>query len=88
MVRANHFALAAAMGRAALHPAVRARHGCNNTACVRVSGHGETGLLHIMTGSQRNNMEMMARARRGGGRPQVLRGRAGLLERRSRCAMR
>jgi hypothetical protein len=85
MVRANRYALAAAMGGAALHPTVRALHGCNNTACVRVSRPGETGLLHIVSGSQRHNMEMMARARRGGGRPQVLRGRAGLLERRSRA---
>lgn len=85
MVRANRYALAAAMGGASLHPAVRALHGCNNTACVRVSRPGETGLLHIVSGSQRHNMEMMARARRGGGRPQVLRGRAGLLERRSRA---
>ena len=38
-----------------------------------------TGLLHIVSGSQRHNMEMMARAGRGGGRPRVLRGRAGLL---------
>jgi hypothetical protein len=30
-------------------------------------------------------MEMMARSRRGGGRSQVLRGRAGLFERRSRA---
>jgi hypothetical protein len=85
MVRANRYALAAAMGGAALHPAVRALHGCNNTACVRVSRPGETGLLHIVSGSQRHNMEMMARARRGGGRPQVLRGRAGLLDRHSRA---
>jgi hypothetical protein len=85
MVRANRYALAAAMGGAALHPAVRALHGCNNTACVRVSRPGETGLLHIVSGSQRHNMEMMARARRGGGRPQVLRGRGGLLGRRSRA---
>jgi hypothetical protein len=85
MVRANRYALATAMGGAALHPVVRALHGCNNTACVRVSRPGDTGLRHIVSGSQRHNMEMMARARRGGGRPQVLRGRAGLLERRLRA---
>jgi hypothetical protein len=65
MLRANRYALAAAMGGAALRPAVRALHGCNNTACVRVSRPGETGLLHIVSGSRRHNMEMMARARRG-----------------------
>jgi hypothetical protein len=81
----------AAVCGAALHPAVRALHGCNNTACVRVSRPGETGLLHIVSGSQRHNMEMMARARRGGGRPQAgaaapacLSGARGP----SRCAMR
>jgi hypothetical protein len=85
MVRANRYALAATLGGAALDPAERALHGCNNTACVRVSRSGETGLLHIVSGSQRHNMEMMARAGRGGGRPQVLRGQAGLLQRRSRA---
>jgi hypothetical protein len=67
-----------------LHPAVRALHGCNNTACVRVSRPGETGLLHIVSGSQRHNMEMMARARRGGGRRFCV-AAPGLLERRSRA---
>jgi hypothetical protein len=85
MVRANRYALAAAMGGAALHPAVLALHGCNNTACVRVSRPGETALLHIVSGSQRHNMEMMAHGRRGRGRPLVLRGHAGLLGRRSRA---
>ena len=34
--------------------------------------------LHVVGGSQRDNMEMMGRARRGGGRPAVRRGMAGL----------
>jgi hypothetical protein len=53
--------------------------------CVRVSRPGETGLLHVIGGSQRDNMEMMGRARRGGGRPAVRRGGAGLAERRARA---
>ena len=69
MVRANRYALAAALGGAALDPWVRALHGCNNPPCVRVSRPGEIGLLHVVGGSQRHNMEMMARAGRGGGRP-------------------
>ena len=83
VVRANRYALAAALGRTALAPTERALHGCNNPACVRVSRPRDTGLLHIVSGSQRHNMEMMARAGRGGGRPRVLRGRAGLLARRA-----
>jgi hypothetical protein len=85
MVRANRYALAAAMNGAALKPAVRALHGCDNTVCVRVSQPGDTGLLHVLGGSQRDNMEMMARASRGGGRPAVRRGRAGLLARHARA---
>ena len=82
MVRANRYALAAALGRTALAPTERALHGCNNPACVRVSRPRDTGLL-LVSGSQRDNMEMMARAGRGGGRPRVLRGCAGLLARRA-----
>jgi hypothetical protein len=74
MVRANRYALAAAMNGKALEPWVRALHGCDNPACARASLPGETGLLHIIGGSQRDNMLMMARARRGGGRVLVRRG--------------
>jgi hypothetical protein len=82
MVRANRYALAAALGRTALAPTQRALQGCNKPACVRVSRPRDTGLLHIVSGSQRHNMEMMARAGPGGGCPRVLRGRAGLGRRR------
>ena len=85
MVRANRYALAAALNGAALESAVRALHGCNNPACVRVSRPGDIGLLHVVSGSQRLNMEMMGRARRGGGRPAVRRGMTGLAERRARA---
>ena len=85
MVRANRYALAAAQDGVALEPSVRALHGCDNTVCVRVSRPGETGLLHVVGGSQRDNMEMMGRARRGGGRPAVRRGIVGLAQRRARA---
>jgi hypothetical protein len=85
MVRANRYALAAALDGTALEPSVRALHGCNNPVCVRVSRPGETRLLHVVGGSQRDNMVMMARARRGGGRPAIRRRGAGVAARRSRA---
>ena len=85
MVRANRYALAAAMNGKALEPWVRALHGCDNPACVRASLPGETGLLHIIGGSQRDSMLMMARARRGGGRVLVRRGDHGVKARRARA---
>ena len=85
MVRANRYALAAAQDGVALEPSVRALHGCDNPVCVRVSRPGETGLLHVVGGTQRDNMEMMGRAGRGGGRPAVRRGIAGLAQRRARA---
>ena len=85
MVRANRYALAAAREGRALEPWVRALHGCDNPVCVRVSRPGEGGLLHVVGGSQRDNMEQMARARRGGARPAVRRGVAGLAQRRARA---
>jgi hypothetical protein len=62
---------------------VFALHGCDNTVWVRVSWPGETAPLHVVGGSQRDEMEMMGRARRGGGRPVVRRGTAGLGQRRA-----
>ena len=85
MVRANRYALAAAREGRALEPWVRALHGCDNPVCVRVSRRAEGGLLHVVGGSQRDNMEQMARAGRGGGRPAVRRGVAGLAQRRARA---
>lgn len=43
------------------------------------------GLLHIIGGSQRDNMQMMARAGRGGGRVVVRRGDHGIRTRRARA---
>jgi hypothetical protein len=85
MLRGNRYALAASRNGVALESWERALHGCNNPVCVRVSAPGETGLLHLVAGSQRDNMIMMARAGRGGGRPQVRRGRAGFAARRARA---
>lgn len=53
--------------------------------CGRVSRPGETGLLHVLGGSQRDNMVMMARARRAGGRPAIRRRGAGVAARRARA---
>lgn len=85
MVRSNRYALAAALRGRPLAPWVRALHGCDNPACVRVSLPGETGLLHIVGGSQRDNMVMMARSGRGGGRVAIRRGDNGLRGRRERA---
>jgi hypothetical protein len=85
MVRANRYALAAALNGKALEPWVRALHGCDNPVCVRASLPGEIGLLHIVGGSQRDNMVMMARAGRGGGRVVVRRGDQGVKARRARA---
>lgn len=85
MVRANRYALAATLNGGALEPWVRALHGCDNPICVRASQPGELGLLHVIAGSQRDNMVMMARAGRGGGRVVVRRGDHGLNARRARA---
>ena len=85
MVRANRYALAASLDGKPLEPWVRGLHGCNNTACVRVSAVGDIGLLHIVGGTQRDNMVMMARAGRGGGRVAVRVGDHGVRARRARA---
>jgi hypothetical protein len=85
MVRANRYALVAALDGEALEPWVRAIHGCNNPPCVRVSCPGDTGLLHVLGGTQRDNMVMMARAGRGGGRVAVRRRDHGVKARRARA---
>jgi hypothetical protein len=85
MVRPNRYALAAALAGKPLEPWVRALHGCNNLACVRVSLTDEIGLLHVVPGTQRDNMLMMARAGRGGGRVAIRRGDNGMKARRARA---
>ena len=85
MVRANRYALAAGLAGEPLEPWVRALHGCNNLACVRVSLACQRGLLHVMPGTQRENMLMMARAGRGGGRVAIRQGDNGVKARRARA---
>lgn len=85
MLRGNRYALAAARPGVPLEPWERALHGCDNPVCVRVSTPGEVGLLHLVTGSQRDNMQMMGRSRRGGGRTIVRRGEHGVADRRARA---
>lgn len=85
MLRGNRYALAAARPGIPLEPWERALHGCDNPVCVRVSRPGEVGLLHLVAGSQRDNMEMMGRSGRGGGRTVVRRGDRGVAERRARA---
>ena len=84
MLRASRYALAASLEGELLEPWVRALHGCDNPICARVSAAGDVGLIHVIGGSQRENMERMGRMGRGGGRRPIQRGRAGLLERRER----
>jgi hypothetical protein len=52
MMQPNRYVLAAAVDGVPLEPWVRALHGCNNKACVRVSLMGKTGLLHVVPGSR------------------------------------
>jgi hypothetical protein len=64
-VRANRYALAKASG-APLPGDQLALHGCDIPLCVRVSRPGELGRLHIVAGTQRDNMIRMGRMGRGG----------------------
>jgi hypothetical protein len=74
MLRGNRYALALSRNGATLESWERALPGWVRPVCVRVSVARETGLLHVVAGTQRDNMIMMARAGRAGGRPQVRRG--------------
>ncbi len=79
VVRAHRYALAVGLAGRELPGWEMALHECDNPlVCVRVSGAGETGLLHVVAGSQRDNMLRMARVRRGGGRPAIRRRGAGM----------
>ena len=74
MVRADRYALAAALDGEVLESWVRALHGCNNPPCVRVSSPGrQTVCFMCCRGTQRDNMLMMAapgpRRRPRGGAP-------------------
>jgi hypothetical protein len=68
-LRPHRYALAIAHG---LLPAgVLALHQCDNPVCVKIAAVGQ--LEHVVSGSQGDNMERMARMRRGGGRHPVRR---------------
>ena len=47
-------------------------HGCDNPVCVKTVPGG--GVEHVVAGSQHDNMDRMAKMRRGGGRHLVRRG--------------
>lgn len=69
-VRPHRYALAIAGGVVAA--GVLGLHECDNPVCVRIAA--ETDLKqHVVVGSQGDNMERMARMRRGGGRYAVRR---------------
>jgi len=68
-VRPHRYALALASGVIAAE--VLGLHQCDNPSCVKVATDG--GVEHVVAGSQRDNMERMARMRRGGGRYPVRR---------------
>lgn len=83
MVRANRYALAASLP-CGLGAGVLALHGCDVPLCVRVGQSQGTGLVHVFGGSQANNMVLMGRAGRGGGRRAIRRGPSGRLDRKER----
>jgi hypothetical protein len=68
-VRPNRYALALTTGTV-LGGDVFALHECDNPVCVKVSPCAAR-CRHVVAGTQQENMERMARARRGGGRPSI-----------------
>jgi hypothetical protein len=82
-VRAHRYALAKATG-APLRGDQLGLHECDIPLCVRVSLPGEMGQLHVVAGSQRDNMIRMGRTGRGGGRIAIRRGDLGRAARRAR----
>jgi len=88
MVRTPRYALAVAAGGRALDGHLRALHECDVPMCVRVITAEElrSGVRpHVVAGTQQENMERMARARRGGGTPAVIARRAGVKARREQA---
>ena len=64
-VRPHRYALAMACG--ALAAGVLGLHECDNPVCVKIAADTDPQ-QHVVSGSQGDNMERMARMRRGGGR--------------------
>ena len=69
-VRLHRYALALRCGL--LAAGVLGLHECDKPVCVKVAADGD--VEHVVAGSQGDNMERMARMRRGGGRYLVRRG--------------
>jgi hypothetical protein len=65
-VRPHRYALARALGRP-LGADVFGLHECDNPLCVKIAAPG-AHRLHVIAGTQRDNMIRMGRAGRGGGR--------------------
>jgi hypothetical protein len=68
-VRPHRYALAFAGG--VVIAGVLGLHECDNPVRVRIAAEGD--VQHVVSGSQGDNMERMARMRRGGGRYAVRR---------------
>jgi hypothetical protein len=74
VVRPHRYALAAALRGRELPGSALALHDCDNPLCVRVIDPVTApagALLHVVTGSQAQNMQRMGRLGRGGGRPAI-----------------
>ena len=69
-VRPHRYALAIAAGSVAA--GVLSLHECDNPVCVKIAATTDVQ-QHVVSGSQGDNMERMARMRRGGGRHAVRR---------------
>lgn len=69
-VRPHRYALAIAGGSVAA--GVLGLHECDNPVCVKIAADTDPQ-QHVVSGSQGDNMERMARMRRGGGRHAVRR---------------
>ena len=70
VVRAHRYAPAVALGGRELPASEMGLHECDNPLCVRVldpAGAGPGAALHVVTGTQAQNMQRMGRRGRGGG---------------------
>jgi hypothetical protein len=74
VVRAHRYALAVALGGRELPAAELALHECDNPLCVRVVDPAQAvagAAVHVVTGTQAQNMQRMGRRGRGGGRAAI-----------------
>jgi hypothetical protein len=71
VVRAHRYALAMSLGGRELAPWVMGLHECDNPLCVKVVEPATARLgtaLHVVSGTQAQNMQRMGWRGRGGGR--------------------